>query len=205
MTIVVDSRQRHRRRLGARHPARARLQVHRAVLARSTATSRTTTPIRASPRTCAELIRRVAGRRRRARPGLRRRRRPARRRHQGRQHHLSRPPADAVRARRAEARAGRARSSTTSSARSASRRVIRAAGGEPLMWKTGHSLIKAKMREIGAPLAGEMSGHIFFERALVRLRRRHLRRRRACSRSSARAPTRAPCSTRCRRASRRPS
>jgi len=40
--------------------------------------------------------------------------------------------------------------------------VIRAAGGEPLMWKTGHSLIKAKMKEIGAPLAGEMSGHIFF-------------------------------------------
>jgi len=39
---------------------------------------------------------------------------------------------------------------------------IRAAGGVPLMWKTGHSLIKAKMREIGAPIAGEMSGHIFF-------------------------------------------
>ncbi|MBP5988878.1 MAG: phosphomannomutase/phosphoglucomutase [Piscinibacter sp.] len=40
--------------------------------------------------------------------------------------------------------------------------AIRAAGGVPLMWKTGHSLIKAKMREIGAPIAGEMSGHIFF-------------------------------------------
>ncbi|HEY2561318.1 MAG TPA: phosphomannomutase/phosphoglucomutase [Caldimonas sp.] len=40
--------------------------------------------------------------------------------------------------------------------------LIRAAGGVPMMWKTGHSLIKAKMREIGAPLAGEMSGHIFF-------------------------------------------
>mgnify|MGYP001162393805 FL=1 len=35
-------------------------------------------------------------------------------------------------------------------------------GGEPLMWKTGHSLIKAKLREINAPLAGEMSGHLFF-------------------------------------------
>jgi phosphomannomutase len=35
-------------------------------------------------------------------------------------------------------------------------------GGTPLMWKTGHSLIKAKMKETGAPLAGEMSGHIFF-------------------------------------------
>ena len=36
-------------------------------------------------------------------------------------------------------------------------------GGAPLMWKTGHSHIKAKMQEIGAPLAGEMSGHIFFK------------------------------------------
>lgn len=35
-------------------------------------------------------------------------------------------------------------------------------GGKPLMWKTGHSLVKAKMAEIKAPLAGEMSGHIFF-------------------------------------------
>ena len=35
-------------------------------------------------------------------------------------------------------------------------------GGVPLMWKTGHSLIKAKMKETGAPLGGEMSGHIFF-------------------------------------------
>jgi phosphomannomutase len=35
-------------------------------------------------------------------------------------------------------------------------------GGVPLMWKTGHSLIKTKMKETGAPLAGEMSGHIFF-------------------------------------------
>ena len=36
-------------------------------------------------------------------------------------------------------------------------------GGTPLMWKTGHSLIKSKMKETGAPLAGEMSGHIFFQ------------------------------------------
>lgn len=35
-------------------------------------------------------------------------------------------------------------------------------GGKPLMWKTGHSLLKAKMKEPGAPLAGEMSGHIFY-------------------------------------------
>ena len=36
-------------------------------------------------------------------------------------------------------------------------------GGKPLMWKAGHSVIKAKMKEEGAPLAGEMSGHIFFK------------------------------------------
>jgi phosphomannomutase/phosphoglucomutase len=42
-------------------------------------------------------------------------------------------------------------------------RAIREAGGEPLMWKTGHSMIKAKLAETGAPLAGEMSGHIFFK------------------------------------------
>ena len=35
-------------------------------------------------------------------------------------------------------------------------------GGKPVMWKTGHSLVKAKMKELHSPLAGEMSGHIFF-------------------------------------------
>lgn len=39
---------------------------------------------------------------------------------------------------------------------------INSLGGKPLMWKTGHSLIKAKMKEIASPLAGEMSGHMFF-------------------------------------------
>lgn len=39
---------------------------------------------------------------------------------------------------------------------------IAAHGGNPIMWKTGHSLIKTKMKELKAPLAGEMSGHIFF-------------------------------------------
>ena len=39
---------------------------------------------------------------------------------------------------------------------------VAALGGQPLMWKTGHSLIKAKMKEVHSPLAGEMSGHIFF-------------------------------------------
>jgi phosphomannomutase len=40
--------------------------------------------------------------------------------------------------------------------------AVREAGGQPLMWKTGHSLVKAKLKETGAPIAGEMSGHIFF-------------------------------------------
>ncbi|WP_114521080.1 phosphomannomutase/phosphoglucomutase [Altererythrobacter sp. ZODW24] len=39
---------------------------------------------------------------------------------------------------------------------------VSAHGGDPVMWKTGHSLIKSKMKETGAPLAGEMSGHVFF-------------------------------------------
>jgi len=39
---------------------------------------------------------------------------------------------------------------------------INAIGGTPIMWKTGHSLIKAKMKAEGAPIAGEMSGHMFF-------------------------------------------
>jgi phosphomannomutase/phosphoglucomutase len=40
--------------------------------------------------------------------------------------------------------------------------ALTAAGAHPVMWKTGHSLIKAKMKELNAPLAGEMSGHMFF-------------------------------------------
>ncbi len=40
--------------------------------------------------------------------------------------------------------------------------MLRRAGLEPIMWKTGHSFIKQKMKELGAPLAGEMSGHMFF-------------------------------------------
>ena len=40
---------------------------------------------------------------------------------------------------------------------------IEAAGGKASMWKTGHSFVKAKLKETGAPLAGEMSGHIFFK------------------------------------------
>ena len=40
--------------------------------------------------------------------------------------------------------------------------AVARAGGRPVMWKTGHSLIKGKMKELGAPVAGEMSGHMFF-------------------------------------------
>jgi len=40
---------------------------------------------------------------------------------------------------------------------------VRQHGGEPLMWNTGHALIKKKLKETGAPLAGEMSGHVFFK------------------------------------------
>jgi phosphomannomutase/phosphoglucomutase len=40
---------------------------------------------------------------------------------------------------------------------------VRAHGGRPTMWRTGHSLVKARLKESGAPLAGEMSGHIFFK------------------------------------------
>ena len=40
--------------------------------------------------------------------------------------------------------------------------AVAKAGGRPVMWKTGHSLIKGKMKELGAPIAGEMSGHMFF-------------------------------------------
>jgi phosphomannomutase len=39
---------------------------------------------------------------------------------------------------------------------------VAAHGGQPMMWKTGHSLIKSKMKEVSSPLAGEMSGHVFF-------------------------------------------
>ncbi len=40
---------------------------------------------------------------------------------------------------------------------------VRRHGGKPTMWRTGHSLVKAKLKETGAPLAGEMSGHVFFK------------------------------------------
>jgi hypothetical protein len=66
-----------------------------------------------------------------------------------------------VRARRARARAG----ATVIFDVKCSQALIEdiaAHGGKPLMWKTGHSLIKKKLAETGAPIAGEMSGHMFF-------------------------------------------
>jgi phosphomannomutase len=74
----------------------------------------------------------------------------------------SRPPDDAVRPGRAVARAGR-HHRVRRQVHAAPGPGHRGAGGVPLMYKTGHSLIKAKMKEIGAPLGGEMSGHIFFK------------------------------------------
>ncbi len=50
-------------------------------------------------------------------------------------------------------------------------------GGRATIWQTGHSLVKAKMKASGAPLAGEMSGHIFFKERWYGLRRRALLRR----------------------------
>ena len=52
---------------------------------------------------------------------------------------------------------------------------IRKHGGKAIMWRTGHSLIKAKMKEVDAALAGEMSGHMFFKDRYFRLRRRAVR------------------------------
>ena len=66
---------------------------------------------------------------------------------------------------------------------------IARAGGEPLMWKTGHSLIKSKMAEMECPLAGEMSGHIFFADKWCHRFRRCVVRRRSARWASSRAPT----------------
>ncbi len=67
--------------------------------------------------------------------------------------------------------------------------ALRAAGAEPEMWKTGHSLIKARMKEQHAVLAGEMSGHMFFGGRLVRVRRCAVRGR-AASRNRVARPGR---------------
>ena len=73
------------------------------------------------------------------------------------------------------------RSSSTSSARSRCRRPIENAGGQPVMWKTGHSLIKDKMRETGrADRRRDVRPHVL-QRRLLRTRRRDVRRRAAAA------------------------
>ena len=114
---------------------------------------------------------------RRARHRLRRRRRSHRRRGRRRPHRLGR---------RAAGRCSRAtcwrgtRAPTIVSEVKCSQRLyddIARHGGRGIMWKAGHSLLKAKMRETGALLGGEMSGHIFFKERWFGFDDAHLRRR----------------------------
>ena len=98
----------------------------------------------------------------RDRPGLRWRWRPPGRGQQIRPDHLAGPAAHPVRARCAVAQPGAEIIYDVKCSRHVAR-AITEAGGKATMWKTGHSLIKAKMRETGALLAGEMSGHLFFK------------------------------------------
>jgi phosphomannomutase len=74
----------------------------------------------------------------------------------------------------------------------------------PLLWKTGHSLIKAKLKETGAPFAGEMSGHLFFGERWYGFDDAMYTAGRLLEILS-RTTTPAPCSTRCPPASARPS
>ena len=163
----------------------------RSSIATSTARSRTTIPIRRSRRTC-RTSSRGSPRPMPSWPRVRRRWRSSRRRHQGRRDHLCRPPVDAVRARRAVARAGRG-DHLRREVDAQPRAWIRAHGGKPLLWKTGHSLVKAKLKETGAPLAGEMSGHIFFKERWYGFDDGLYAGARACSRSCRGArPKRSP-------------
>ena len=76
--------------------------------------------------------------------------------------HVGRPHSHSLRARRARAhRPGQPIIFDVKCSQALPAAVERA-GGQPIMWKTGHSLIKDKMRETHAPIAGEMSGHMFF-------------------------------------------
>ena len=80
-----------------------------------------------------------------------------------RRDHLRRPAAGALRPRRgASVRPGHAGHLRREVLRGAAAGARERPGAKPVMWKTGHSLIKAKMKEMHAPLAGEMSGHMFF-------------------------------------------
>jgi phosphomannomutase/phosphoglucomutase len=107
----------------------------------------------------------AAVKKREGRPGrrLRRRRRPHRRRRRARRDHLGRQADDCALSRGAQSRARR-RHRGRSEVQLHHVRRHREARRQPIMWKTGHSLIKAKMKELPTPmLAGEMSGHIFYK------------------------------------------
>ena len=97
----------------------------------------------------------------RSRHRLRRRRRPHRRGRRQGPRDLGRPADGAARRRRARRPPGATIIADVKASQVLFDEIARM-GGKPLMWQTGHSLIKTKMKEIKAPLAGEMSGHIFF-------------------------------------------
>lgn len=75
--------------------------------------------------------------------------------------HLARPLPDPAQPRGVEKLPGSPIIFDMKSSRVLGEEIIKA-GGKPVLWKTGHSYIKEKLHELGAPLAGEMSGHIFF-------------------------------------------
>ena len=111
----------------------------------------------------ADLKALVADKKPRLRHRLRRRRRPHRRGRWRGPRDLGRPVADDPRrARCSKDLPGATIIADVKASQTLFDRIAEM-GGTPLMWKTGHSLIKSKMKETGAPLAGEMSGHIFFK------------------------------------------
>jgi phosphomannomutase/phosphoglucomutase len=70
-------------------------------------------------------------------------------------------------------------------------------GGVPMIWKTGHSFIKARLKETGAPLAGEMSGHTFFKERWYGFDDALYTPARACWRSCRARRTPTPCCAPC--------
>ena len=189
-------RQRHRRRLGARRSCAPSAAASSELYSRG---RRRLPESPSRPEQAGEPgrpDRRGRRRRRRARPRLRRRRRPARRRHQGRQDHLSRPPADAVRARRAAAQPGRAdpvRRQVLAAPGAADPRRRRRAGD------VEDRALAGQGEDEGARRAARRRDERprLLRRALVRLRRRHLHRGAAARDPEPRAPIRARSSTPC--------
>ena len=120
----------------------------------------------------ADLKALVAEKKPRFRPRLRRRRRPDRRDRRRGPGDLGRPDSVASSPSRCCSELPGATIIADVKASQALFDRIAELGGKPLMWKTGHSLIKTKMKETGAPLAGEMSGPHLLRARLLRLRRR---------------------------------